>query len=372
AAVCPVGIFLSRHRSRDRQTLSSSTEMLTRGRKELGGMSSGVTGKYVRKDPAPLAMQQHQQQQQAAAFAVRASPTPPPVPERQRQPQLLRQSPTASPSAAMLQQLDRHQTITRKFSSSGNISSSAGGGGQQLQFQQAAQRQQPAVQQQQQQQKQYYSNPIQPQQHRRPLSTHYPSTGQEFTASPVRQRPPPPPPPPTPPEEFPLPPGWSVDWTVRGRKYYIDHVNRATSWSHPLAKESLPSGWERIESQDKGIYYVNRISKVMQLHHPGLPFNGESTQQPLPFGLFTRQQRPLPRRPALPLSSTPEASTELHRYYQQQQHQQQQLRQQPQPLPQHPAAAVAAGGGAVSLTDQQQKQQQQQQQVNRQRSAATG
>lgn len=56
-------------------------------------------------------------------------------------------------------------------------------------------------------------------------------------------------------DELPLPPGWSVDWTMGGRKYYIDHNTQATHWSHPFEKESLPSGWERIESKEHGVYY---------------------------------------------------------------------------------------------------------------------
>jgi scaffold protein salvador len=57
-------------------------------------------------------------------------------------------------------------------------------------------------------------------------------------------------------EELPLPPGWSVDTTMRGRKYYIDHNTKTTHWSHPLEKEGLPTGWERIESPEYGVYYV--------------------------------------------------------------------------------------------------------------------
>jgi WW domain len=56
--------------------------------------------------------------------------------------------------------------------------------------------------------------------------------------------------------ELPLPPGWSVDFTMRGRKYYIDHNTKTTHWSHPLEKEGLPTGWERIESPEYGVYYV--------------------------------------------------------------------------------------------------------------------
>ncbi len=55
--------------------------------------------------------------------------------------------------------------------------------------------------------------------------------------------------------ELALPLGWSVDWTAMGRKYYIDHNTQTTHWSHPLEKESLPTGWEKIESEDCA-YYV--------------------------------------------------------------------------------------------------------------------
>lgn len=73
------------------------------------------------------------------------------------------------------------------------------------------------------------------------------------------------------PEELPLPPGWSVDFTLRGRKYYIDHNTKTTHWSHPLEKEGLPTGWERIDSPEYGIYYVNHITQHAQYDHPCAP-----------------------------------------------------------------------------------------------------
>ncbi|KAL6446851.1 hypothetical protein ACFW04_001344 [Cataglyphis niger] len=72
-------------------------------------------------------------------------------------------------------------------------------------------------------------------------------------------------------EELPLPPGWSVDFTLRGRKYYIDHNTKTTHWSHPLEKEGLPTGWERIESPEYGVYYVNHITRQAQYEHPCYP-----------------------------------------------------------------------------------------------------
>lgn len=57
-------------------------------------------------------------------------------------------------------------------------------------------------------------------------------------------------------ENLPLPPGWSADFTMRGRKYFIDHNTKTTHWSHPLATEGLPTGWERIQDPYHGTYYV--------------------------------------------------------------------------------------------------------------------
>ncbi|CAG0901843.1 unnamed protein product [Darwinula stevensoni] len=69
-------------------------------------------------------------------------------------------------------------------------------------------------------------------------------------------------------EELPLPPGWTVDFTVRGRKYYIDHNTQTTHWSHPLEKEGLPTGWENIAHPEFGSYYVNHITRRVQYEHP--------------------------------------------------------------------------------------------------------
>ncbi|XP_069495065.1 protein salvador homolog 1 isoform X2 [Ambystoma mexicanum] len=72
-------------------------------------------------------------------------------------------------------------------------------------------------------------------------------------------------------EDVPLPPGWSVDWTARGRKYFIDHNTNTTHWSHPLEREGLPPGWERVESAEFGMYYVDHINKRAQYKHPCAP-----------------------------------------------------------------------------------------------------
>ncbi|KAG1658624.1 Protein salvador 1 [Nymphon striatum] len=68
------------------------------------------------------------------------------------------------------------------------------------------------------------------------------------------------------PEEFPLPPGWTLDRTMRGRKYYVDHNTKTTHWSHPL--EGLPTGWERIDSPEHGTFFINHFTRQAQYEHP--------------------------------------------------------------------------------------------------------
>ncbi|XP_064101379.1 protein salvador homolog 1-like isoform X1 [Macrobrachium nipponense] len=109
-------------------------------------------------------------------------------------------------------------------------------------------------------------------------------------------------------QELPLPPGWSVDYTLRGRKYYIDHNTKTTHWSHPLEKEGLPAGWERIESLEHGVYYVNHITRQAQYEHPcaqqyltRIPEeNALASHRPLPIPHHTEFRQPLSLMPASP------------------------------------------------------------------------
>lgn len=57
-------------------------------------------------------------------------------------------------------------------------------------------------------------------------------------------------------DELPLPPGWSVDYTLRNqRKYYIDHNTQTTHWAHPLEREGMPLFWQRIDDPQGSYYY---------------------------------------------------------------------------------------------------------------------
>ncbi|NXR80234.1 SAV1 protein, partial [Pycnonotus jocosus] len=108
-------------------------------------------------------------------------------------------------------------------------------------------------------------------------------------------------------EDLPLPPGWSVDWTIRGRKYYIDHNTNTTHWSHPLEREGLPPGWERVESSEFGVYYVDHINKRAQYKHPCAP-SVPRYDQPPPVSY---QAQPPERSQALLVPANPYHSAEI-------------------------------------------------------------
>ncbi|XP_027030745.1 protein salvador homolog 1 [Tachysurus fulvidraco] len=113
------------------------------------------------------------------------------------------------------------------------------------------------------------------------------------------------------PEETALPPGWTVDWTIRGRKYYIDHNTNTTHWSHPLEREGLPPGWERVESAEFGVYYVDHINKRAQYRHPCAPSVPRYDQPPPLPPPITYQPRPPERNQPVLVPANPYHTAEI-------------------------------------------------------------
>ncbi|XP_049596817.1 protein salvador homolog 1 [Syngnathus scovelli] len=113
-------------------------------------------------------------------------------------------------------------------------------------------------------------------------------------------------------EDLPLPTGWTVDWTIRGRKYYIDHNTNTTHWSHPLEREGLPPGWEKVESAEFGVYYVDHINKRAQYRHPCAPSVPRYDQPPpLPPPPITYQPRPTERNQPVLVPANPYHTAEI-------------------------------------------------------------
>uniref|UniRef100_A0A158PB69 WW domain-containing protein n=1 Tax=Angiostrongylus cantonensis TaxID=6313 RepID=A0A158PB69_ANGCA len=95
-------------------------------------------------------------------------------------------------------------------------------------------------------------------------------------------------------DELPLPPNWAVEVTPDGYRYYVDHNTCRTHWIHPLARENLPPGWNKIFQHSTGVIYYKLLRRLLlgfyfsemdgrsQVEHPGLaqPVN-QSVNQPI-------------------------------------------------------------------------------------------
>jgi Family of unknown function (DUF6535)/WW domain len=69
---------------------------------------------------------------------------------------------------------------------------------------------------------------------------------------------------------IPLPPGWEARHTPQGRTYYVDHINRSTTWIHPTfnIRYILPPGWEVQRARDGRIFYVDHHKRRTTWTHP--------------------------------------------------------------------------------------------------------
>ncbi|KAL0969414.1 hypothetical protein UPYG_G00227120 [Umbra pygmaea] len=112
-------------------------------------------------------------------------------------------------------------------------------------------------------------------------------------------------------EDLPLPRGWTVDWTIQGRKYYIDHNTNTTHWSHPLEREGLPPGWEKVESAEFGTYYVDHINKRAQYRHPCAPCVPRYDQPPPLPPPVVYQPRPIERTQPVLVPANPYHTAEI-------------------------------------------------------------
>ncbi|TVK90425.1 E3 ubiquitin-protein ligase Itchy [Bagarius yarrelli] len=63
----------------------------------------------------------------------------------------------------------------------------------------------------------------------------------------------------------PLPPGWEQRVDQNGRIYYVDHIEKKTTWERP---EPLPPGWERRVDPMGRVYYVDHISRSTTWQRP--------------------------------------------------------------------------------------------------------
>ncbi|KAM9828977.1 itchy E3 ubiquitin protein ligase b [Syngnathus typhle] len=63
----------------------------------------------------------------------------------------------------------------------------------------------------------------------------------------------------------PLPPGWEQRIDQHGRLYFVDHVEKKTTWERP---DPLPPGWERRVDQMGRVYFVDHITRTTTWQRP--------------------------------------------------------------------------------------------------------
>ncbi|XP_054709816.1 protein kibra-like [Uloborus diversus] len=80
--------------------------------------------------------------------------------------------------------------------------------------------------------------------------------------------------------EIPLPDGWDVGRDFDGKIYFIDHINKKTTWIDPRDRytkpqtfadcvgDELPFGWEECFDDQIGVYYIDHMNQSNQIEDP--------------------------------------------------------------------------------------------------------
>jgi len=58
---------------------------------------------------------------------------------------------------------------------------------------------------------------------------------------------------------------WELRYDQFGRRYYVDHNTRSTTWERP---EPLPQGWEMRQDARGRIYYVDHTTRSTTWQRP--------------------------------------------------------------------------------------------------------
>lgn len=87
-----------------------------------------------------------------------------------------------------------------------------------------------------------------------------------------------------------LPLGWEINTDFDGKVYFIDHINKKTTWIDPRDKltkpetfadcigNELPFGWEEGYDPQIGTYYINHNSQTTQLEDPRLEWKSKQEE----------------------------------------------------------------------------------------------
>uniref|UniRef100_A0A8W8IYG8 WW domain-containing protein n=1 Tax=Magallana gigas TaxID=29159 RepID=A0A8W8IYG8_MAGGI len=131
-------------------------------------------------------------------------------------------------------------------------------------------------------------------------------------------------------ESEPLPPGWEMAKTQDGQRYYLNHLTQITTWQDPRKGSSnalnsrtppnsqspnvslqnlgpLPHGWEQASTPEGDIYFINHIERTTSWYDPRIPeqlqqlrlstSQPQSVQQQVQRQMNARMGQPPPVQP---------------------------------------------------------------------------
>ncbi|XP_023656308.1 transcriptional coactivator YAP1-like [Paramormyrops kingsleyae] len=113
------------------------------------------------------------------------------------------------------------------------------------------------------------------------------------------------------PDDVPLPPGWEMAKTSSGQRYFLNHLDKTTTWQDPRkamlpinqaaplpvvssATGPLPEGWEQAITPEGEIYYINHKNKSTSWLDPRLDsrivLSSQRVSQSTPEKLTSKSQ----------------------------------------------------------------------------------
>ncbi|XP_048024887.1 WW domain-containing transcription regulator protein 1 isoform X2 [Megalobrama amblycephala] len=101
-------------------------------------------------------------------------------------------------------------------------------------------------------------------------------------------------------EELPLPPGWEMAYTPNGQKYFLNHIEKITTWHDP--RKNMTPSVTQMSLHNQASNNANIQQRSMALSQPNLVLNQQAHQQHLQQ---QQQQVPVQVQASQPQNSQP-------------------------------------------------------------------
>ncbi|XP_056304344.1 WW domain-containing transcription regulator protein 1 isoform X1 [Danio aesculapii] len=92
-------------------------------------------------------------------------------------------------------------------------------------------------------------------------------------------------------EELPLPPGWEMAFTPNGQKYFLNHIEKITTWHDP--RKSMTPSMAQLSLHNQVSNTASIQQRSMALSQPNLVLNQQAHQQAQQQHLQQQQQVPV-------------------------------------------------------------------------------